>query len=147
MGKESNVNHDVNAGIALIADDPHETLRGKRFSAWGSDAAGIQAATDPGGGITGGISDGSEIIFRVAIKPTPSISKLQNTVNDKNQNVKIKISGHHDKIIVPRISVVIESMAAIVLVDQIFLSCCSQIKRIKQNYFGWWKNFVQKKYG
>ena len=91
--------------------------------------------TNNSGGITGGISDGSEIVFRAAIKPTPSISKIQNTVNNKNQNVKIKISGDHDKIIVPRVVVVIESMTAITLVDQIFLSSFSKLESVKRSYF------------
>lgn len=77
----------------------------------------VKKRTNHSGGILGGISDGSEIIFRAAIKPTPSISKEQDTVNASHENVKIKIMGRHDPIIVPRAVVVVESMAAITVLD------------------------------
>jgi len=62
------------------------------------------------GGILGGISEGFEIILRAAIKPTPSISRPQNTVNKDNENIEIQILGRHDPVIVPRAVVVVESI-------------------------------------
>ena len=61
------------------------------------------------------------ISFRVAIKPTPSISKIQNTVNIKTkENCELVIEGRHDPCIVPRAVVVIESVMAIALLDKIY---------------------------
>lgn len=82
------------------------------------------------GGILGGMSDGSEIIFRTAIKPTPSIAKTQKTINNSGENIEINIKGRHDPIIVPRAVVVVESMAAITLVDMLFMSMTSKMSDI-----------------
>jgi chorismate synthase len=87
----------------------------------------VYKKTNHAGGILGGISDGSEIIFRAAIKPTPSISKEQETVNKAGENVKLKIKGRHDPVIVPRAIVVVESMAAIALLDLIYAGKNSRI--------------------
>lgn len=77
----------------------------------------ISKETNHAGGVLGGISDGSELIFRAAVKPTPSIASRQHTVNQKGENIEISIRGRHDPIIVPRAVVVVESMAALVLTD------------------------------
>lgn len=69
------------------------------------------------GGILGGISTGEEIVFRIAVKPTSSISKPQQTVDIKNREQAIRTEGRHDPCICPRIVPVVESMAAIVLID------------------------------
>ncbi|MBP2201043.1 chorismate synthase [Methanococcus voltae] len=70
------------------------------------------------GGVIAGISTGTPIVVRVAIKPTPSIFKVQDTINLKTKtNAKLKIEGRHDPIIVPRVIPVLESMISIVLVD------------------------------
>ncbi|MBP3543004.1 MAG: chorismate synthase [Lachnospiraceae bacterium] len=90
----------------------------------------IKKHTNHGGGIYGGISDGSEIVFRAAIKPTPSIAKLQNTVNKSGDNIEISIKGRHDPIIVPRAVVVVECMAAIALVDMLFASMTSKLEDV-----------------
>lgn len=86
------------------------------------------------GGILGGISDGSEIILRAAIKPTPSILKPQLTVNKDKENVEIQVEGRHDPVVVPRAVVVVESMVAITLVDQLFIGMTSQLGKIKAFY-------------
>lgn len=86
------------------------------------------------GGILGGISDGSDIILRAAIKPTPSIARLQKTVNKNDENIEIEIKGRHDPVIVPRAVVVVEAMAAITLVDLLFTGMTSQMDRIKDFY-------------
>lgn len=78
----------------------------------------IITLTNHAGGILGGISDGMPITLRAAIKPTPSISKEQKTVNIRDaSNTSIAIRGRHDACIVPRAVVVIECMVAIVLGD------------------------------
>lgn len=86
------------------------------------------------GGIMGGISDGSEIILRAHIKPTPSISQPQETVTQDGQPVTLEIHGRHDPVIVPRAVVVVESMAAIVLTDALFSNMSSRLDNILKFY-------------
>lgn len=90
----------------------------------------IKKRSNHGGGIYGGISDGDEIVFRAAIKPTPSIARLQNTVNKARDNIEVSIKGRHDPIIVPRAVVVVESMAAIALVDMLFAGMTARLDPI-----------------
>lgn len=83
----------------------------------------IKTKTNNSGGILGGMSNGMPIISRIAIKPTPSISKLQNTVNIKEMSEKeIEIKGRHDPCIAPRVTVVAESSVAIILADHMIRS-------------------------
>ncbi len=75
--------------------------------------------TNNAGGILGGISNGEPIVCRIAVKPTPSISMEQRTVDlSELKDTRIKIQGRHDPSIPPRIVPVAESMVALVLVDQ-----------------------------
>lgn len=90
--------------------------------------------TNYAGGILGGISDGSEILLRAAIKPTPSISRTQPTVNCSKENIDINIKGRHDPVIVPRAVVVVESMAAITLVDLMMQNMSSKLDNFKKIY-------------
>lgn len=94
----------------------------------------LRKASNHAGGILGGISDGSDIILRAAIKPTPSIARLQKTVNKNNENIEVEIKGRHDPVIVPRAVVVVESMVAITLVDLLFTGMTSKMDRIKDFY-------------
>lgn len=69
------------------------------------------------GGILGGISTGQDIVVRIAVKPTPSIAKIQKTRTTDGEVVDISVGGRHDPCIVPRIVPVAEAMLALVLVD------------------------------
>jgi chorismate synthase len=71
------------------------------------------------GGILGGISNGTDILLRVAVKPVPSIHLEQRTVNHSMQSVSLRIEGRHDVSAIPRINPVCEAMVAIVLVDHL----------------------------
>ncbi len=83
-----------------------------------------------GGGIYGGISDGSDIILRAHIKPTPSIAADQNTVTRSGENVTLSIHGRHDPVIVPRAVVVLESMTALTVLDALLASMTSRLDKI-----------------
>lgn len=77
----------------------------------------IVTATNHAGGILGGISTGTEIILRAAVKPTSSISRNQTTVDQQGSAQEIQIEGRHDPCLCPRIVPVIEAMVALVLAD------------------------------
>lgn len=89
------------------ANDPFQT-----------DGSKIYTTTNNNGGINGGISNGMPIIFSTVLKPTPSIAKKQNTVDtDRMENTTIEICGRHDPCIVQRAAVVVESAAALALLE------------------------------
>lgn len=92
----------------------------------------VAKKTNHAGGILGGISDGSEIVFRAYVKPTPSIAREQRTVNRDGEEISIRIKGRHDPIIVPRAVVVVESMAAITLIDSMFVGMTSRLDLIQR---------------
>ncbi|MCR5416361.1 MAG: chorismate synthase [Pseudobutyrivibrio sp.] len=98
------------------------------------DNGKVVKETNHSGGILGGISDGSDIIVRAAIKPTPSISQTQATVNEAGEEIEINIHGRHDPVIVPRAVVVVESMCAITIVDALMSHMTDRVEYIKEFY-------------
>ena len=77
----------------------------------------IHTATNLSGGVQGGISNGEEIVFRTAFKPTATILQSQKTVDVRGQETELLARGRHDPCVVPRAVVIVEAMTALVLVD------------------------------
>ncbi|MDP7555143.1 MAG: chorismate synthase, partial [Nitrospinota bacterium] len=88
----------------------------------------ISTKTNHAGGIVGGISNGNDIIVRLAVKPTASIAQEQRTVNRKGRPKKINVEGRHDPCICPRIVPIAESMLALVLADHLLKQKIASIK-------------------
>lgn len=106
-GVEFGLGFDIADLNGSQANDPFEIKDGK-----------IVTQTNNNGGINGGISNGMPIVFRCAVKPTPTIAKKQNTVDFKaNENAVLNAAGRHDPCIVHRARVVVDSMVAITLCD------------------------------
>lgn len=87
----------------------------------GTEDKRITTATNHSGGIQGGITNGNEVVFRVAFKPIPSIAKPQQTVNRAGETLTLTIEGRHDVCALPRAVVLVEALAAMVTVDAILL--------------------------
>ena len=85
-------------------------------------------ASNNAGGILGGISTGSDILLRAAVKPTPSISFPQKTVDLQGKAREIRVEGRHDPCICPRIIPVAEGMAALVLADHLLRNRYARLK-------------------
>ncbi len=82
----------------------------------------ISTRTNFSGGIQGGISNGQDIYFRVAVKPIATIAKEQHTVTKAGEEVTLAARGRHDPCVIPRAIVVVEAMAAMTVLDMILLA-------------------------
>ena len=98
-------------------------MRGSQCNdAFRSENGKVFTETNHCGGILGGISNGMPIVFRAAVKPTPSIYKEQQTIDiNTMENTTLQIQGRHDPAIVHRARVVADSITALVLCDQLAL--------------------------
>lgn len=94
----------------------------------------ISKQSNHAGGILGGISDGADVILRASFKATPSILKEQLTVNRNNEDITVSIKGRHDPVIVPRAVVVVESMAALTILDALLLNMSATMDGITRFY-------------
>ena len=108
-------------GVEFGAGFGFASKRGSEANdAFTTDGENVYTKTNNNGGINGGITNGMPIIFRLAIKPTPSIFKEQETVNlDTMENAKLKIEGRHDPCIVHRAAPVVDAITAMVLCDML----------------------------
>jgi len=93
----------------------------------------IRTRTNNAGGILGGISTGEPVICRMAVKPTPSIAKLQRSVDmEQMDEVELRIRGRHDPCICPRIVPVAEAMVALVLMDYMMIMRGGRLEIMRQ---------------
>jgi chorismate synthase len=83
--------------------------------------------TNNAGGLLGGMTNGEDLVVRIAIKPTSSISKTQNTVDKEGNAKELKVKGRHDPCLCPRAVPIAEAMVNLVLVDQLLLSRTTRI--------------------
>ena len=91
------------------------------------DGERICTKTNHSGGVQGGITNGEDIVFRVAFKPIPSVMLPQQTVDIHGNAVTLEIQGRHDVCVVPRVLPIVEAMAAMVTLDFILLKKCNKI--------------------
>ena len=94
----------------------------------------LRKGSNHSGGILGGMSDGSTIRIRAGFKPTPSISKPQQTVNEAGEEITIAIKGRHDPTVVERANVVVEAMTALTVLDAMLENLSARLDYVKRAY-------------
>ena len=108
---------------------PHSLLEGTT-----SFEGKLKKGSNHSGGILGGMSDGSTIRIRAGFKPTPSISKPQQTVNEAGEEITIAIKGRHDPTVVERANVVVEAMTALTVMDAMLENLSARLEYVKRAY-------------
>lgn len=108
---------------------PHSLLEGTT-----SFEGKLKKGSNHSGGILGGMSDGSTIRIRAGFKPTPSISKPQQTVNEAGEEITIAIKGRHDPTVVERANVVVEAMTALTVLDAMLENLSARLDYVKRAY-------------
>ncbi len=101
--------------------DATKMLGSKHNDKFFMDGKNVRTTSNNAGGILGGISNGEDIVLRVAVKPPSSIAQKQQTVSMEGQDASIEVKGRHDPCICPRVVPVVESMIAVTLVDCLML--------------------------
>lgn len=91
-------------------NDPIKSVKGK-----------IKTLTNHAGGIAGGITNGMDLVFRVAFKPTSTLAKKQQTVDKKGKNTTLQMTGRHDPCVLPRAAAIVSAMTALVLADEVLI--------------------------
>ena len=91
------------------------------------DGERIRTKTNHSGGVQGGITNGEDVVFKVAFKPIPSVMLPQQTVDIHGNAVTLEIQGRHDTCVVPRVIPIVEAMAAMVTLDFVLLKKCNKI--------------------
>jgi len=105
---------EVGAGFSSVA------MRGSAHNdPFVMDEGRVRTATNFSGGIQGGISNGEDIVLRVAFKPTATIMQEQSTVTSSGEAVTFKAKGRHDPCVLPRAVATVEAMVALVLADHL----------------------------
>ena len=106
-------------GVEFGAGFSFAQMRGSQANdAFRMEAGRVVTETNHSGGVNGGVSNGMPVIFRCAIRPTPSIAKVQQTVSLKTgENAELAVRGRHDPCILPRAVPVVEAMAAIAVME------------------------------
>ena len=94
----------------------------------------VRMSANHAGGITGGITNGADILLRAHIKPTPSIAAPQRTAGADGQEHLLEIKGRHDPVIVPRAVVVVEAMCAFTLLDAMLFGMAARAKDVRSFY-------------
>ena len=110
-----------------------------RFGTDNNDAFHLEGGkvvktTNHAGGVLGGISDGSTLLIRAHVKPTPSIYTTQETVNKSGEEININIKGRHDPIVIPRAVVVMECMAALTVLDAMLINLSAKLENVVEFY-------------
>ncbi len=106
-------------GVSFGAGFACADARGSAFNdAFRAESGRIVTATNNNGGVNGGITNGMPLVLQLAVKPTPSIFKEQNTVDlTSGENATLVLKGRHDPCILPRARVVADSVTALALCD------------------------------
>ena len=105
-------------GVEIGAGFEAAGMRGSTFNdEYHTDHDRVETRTNNAGGVLGGISTGSDIVARVAMRPPASIARPQNTVDLEGKPSTIEVRGRHDPCIVPRAIPVLEAMTALVIAD------------------------------
>jgi len=121
----------VEFGAGFAAAEMFGLQNNDSFTAQGGK---ISKTSNNAGGILGGISDGGEILMRIAFKPPPSVAAVQSTVDADGNPSQIAVKGRHDPVIAPRACVVVEAMAAITLTDHILRGLAGRMDAVIAAY-------------